>query len=62
MGQKTGKGESPMALLHVGASPAVLLDCGLHNHDCYEIIVNTEGEVWPKSAGRKSPSLRARSM
>ncbi|MBQ8094979.1 MAG: helix-turn-helix transcriptional regulator [Clostridia bacterium] len=33
-----------MALLLVGASPNRLVDHELHWHDCYEIIVNTEGE------------------
>ena len=44
-----------MALLHVGASPAVLLDCGLHRHDCYEIIVNVEGEGLAEIGGREVP-------
>ncbi len=33
-----------MALLMVGASPALYTDYPTHNHDCYEIILNTEGE------------------
>lgn len=33
-----------MALLSVGASPSVFTDFALHSHDCYEIIVNTEGQ------------------
>ena len=33
-----------MALLLVGASQSVLTECTTHCHDCYEIIVNTEGE------------------
>ncbi|MBQ7370515.1 MAG: helix-turn-helix domain-containing protein [Blautia sp.] len=33
-----------MALLSVGASPAIFKDFEMHEHDCYEIIMNTEGE------------------
>ena len=33
-----------MSLLHVGASPVLFTEFALHSHDCYEIIMNTEGE------------------
>lgn len=33
-----------MALVLVGASPNRLIDYEPHSHDCFEIIVNTEGE------------------
>lgn len=33
-----------MALLTVGASPRLFTDFALHDHGCYEIIMDTEGE------------------
>ncbi len=33
-----------MALLMVGASPALYTDYPTHNHDCYEIILNSDPE------------------
>ena len=44
-----------MALLLVGASPNRLMDHELHSHDCYEIIVNTEGEGTAEIGGREYP-------
>ncbi len=44
-----------MALLLVGASPNRLTDHELHSHDCYEIIVNTEGEGTSEIGGREYP-------
>ena len=44
-----------MALLLVGASPSRLMDHELHSHDCYEIIVNTEGEGTAEIGGREYP-------
>ena len=44
-----------MALLLVGASPNRLKDHELHSHDCYEIIVNTEGEGTAEIGGREYP-------
>ncbi len=44
-----------MALLLVGASPTRLMDHELHNHDCYEIIVNTEGEGTAEIDGHEYP-------
>ena len=44
-----------MALLLVGASPNRLRDHELHSHDCYEIIVNTEGEGTAEIGGREYP-------
>ncbi len=44
-----------MALLLVGASPHRLVDHELHSHDCYEIIVNTEGEGTAEIGGREYP-------
>ena len=32
-----------MSLLHIGASPVSFTDFAAHSHDCYEIILNTEG-------------------
>ena len=44
-----------MALLYVGASPAVFTDCALHNHDCYEIILNVEGTGTAEIGGKEYP-------
>ena len=33
-----------MGLLLVGASPAIFTDYPMHQHDCYEVIMNAEGE------------------
>lgn len=44
-----------MALLLVGASPNRLVDHQLHTHDCYEIIVNTEGEGTAEIGGQAYP-------
>ena len=44
-----------MALLLVGASPNRLMDHELHSHECYEIIVNTEGEGMAEIGGREYP-------
>ena len=44
-----------MALLLVGASPNRLMDHELHSHDCYEIIINTEGEGTAEIGGREYP-------
>ena len=44
-----------MALLLVGASPNRLMDHELHSHDCYEIIVNTEGEGTAEIGGKEYP-------
>ena len=33
-----------MTLISVGASPITFTDSPLHDHDCYEVIVNTVGE------------------
>ena len=44
-----------MALLLVGASPNRLMDHELHSHECYEIIVNTEGDGLAQIGGRESP-------
>ena len=33
-----------MSLLLVGASPAIFTDYQIHQHDSYEVIMNTEGE------------------
>ncbi len=44
-----------MALMLVGASPNRLVDHELHSHDCYEIIVNTEGEGTAQIGGREYP-------
>ncbi len=44
-----------MALLLVGASPNRLMDHELHSHDCYEIIVNTEGEGTAEIGGWEYP-------
>lgn len=49
------KGEIRMALLLVGASPNRLTDHELHSHDCYEIIVNTEGEGTAEIGGAEYP-------
>ena len=44
-----------MALLLVGASPGRLMEYGLHSHDCYEIIVNVEGDGIAEIGGREYP-------
>lgn len=44
-----------MAPLLVGSSPSQLTDHELHSHDCYEIIVNTEGEGVAEIGGREYP-------
>ena len=44
-----------MALLAVGASPSRLKDVELHQHDCYEIIVNVEGEGIAEIGGKEYP-------
>ena len=44
-----------MALLLVGASPNRLMDHELHSHDCFEIIVNTEGEGMAEIGGKEYP-------
>ena len=44
-----------MALLLVGASPNRLMDHEPHSHDCYEIIVNTEGEGTAEIGGQEFP-------
>lgn len=44
-----------MALLYVGASSAVFTDCAMHNHDCYEIIMNVEGVGTAEIGGREIP-------
>ena len=44
-----------MALLLVGASPIRLGHYETHSHDCYEIIVNTEGDGVAEIGGREYP-------
>ena len=44
-----------MALLHVGSSPVVYTDYALHDHNCYEIIMNVEGTGIAEIAGREIP-------
>ena len=44
-----------MSLLLVGASPGTLTECSLHSHDCYEVILNTEGEGLAEIGGREYP-------
>ena len=44
-----------MALLLVGASPAVFTTFETHTHDCYEIILNVEGEGIAKIGGTEYP-------
>ena len=44
-----------MALLHVGASPAVYTDFPSHRHDCYEIILNVEGTGTARIGEREYP-------
>ena len=51
-----------MALLHVGASPTVFTDFPVHEHDCYEIILNVEGTGNARIGGGTTPFPRGRSM
>ena len=44
-----------MSLLSIGFSPSVFTDCPLHNHDCYEIILNKEGTGTAEIGERKVP-------
>lgn len=44
-----------MAFLFVGASPGRTTEYGLHSHDCYEIIINTEGEGSAEIGGKTYP-------
>lgn len=44
-----------MALLLVGASLGTLLDINMHCHDCYEIIMNSEGEGIAEIGGKEYP-------
>ncbi len=44
-----------MALLLVGTSPSILTDHAAHCHDCYEIILNVEGEGPAEIGGREYP-------
>lgn len=44
-----------MPLIMVGASPGVLHDINMHCHDCYEIIMNSEGEGVAEIGGKEYP-------
>ncbi|MBQ1492287.1 MAG: AraC family transcriptional regulator [Blautia sp.] len=44
-----------MALLHVGASPMSFKDYAVHQHDCYEIILNSEGTGTAMMGGEEYP-------
>ena len=49
------KKEAAMKLLSVGVSPTTIKDIYVHSHDCYEIIVNIEGEGISVIDGKKMP-------
>ena len=44
-----------MALLHVGSSPVVYTDYAMHDHNCYEIIMNVEGTGIAEIGGHEIP-------
>ena len=44
-----------MALLHVGASPMSFKDFAVHQHDCFEIILNAEGTGTATVGGEEYP-------
>ena len=49
------KGVGNMPLLLVGASPVSFTDFASHSHDCYEVILNTEGTGTAVIGGAEYP-------